>query len=342
MKREAFGVGAWGAFLLALAAALTLCVTLGSVNIAFGDTVRVVRALIGGVKAEGAAASILAHVRIPRVLAAALVGAALALAGAAMQGLLRNPLADGGTLGVSSGAALGAVAAIALGIRFPGLPFAATMVMAVLFAFLSMLLVLSLSYNVDHSFSTHTIILMGVIFSMFAGSFISLLMAFSGEKIKTIAFWTMGSLQGVPYLSVCLLAGVLFLFGSMLFLSARELNALAMGEENAYHLGVPVKRVKLRVLVAVSVLIGVSVAVGGAIGFAGLIVPHTARLLFGPNHRRLLPASAVLGAVFLMLCDLAARTLLSPVELPIGVVTSMLGAVVFVGIFKRKMSGRGA
>ena len=286
-------------------------------------------------KPEGLQASIILSVRLPRVLCVAMTGAALALAGGAMQGLLKNPLADGSTLGVSSGAALGAVIAIAFGVRFPGLPFAGTMVMAILFAFLSLVLILTLAYRLDYSLATNTIILIGVIFSMFVSSLMNIIVTFAADRIQHITFWTMGSLQGASYQNALVLLGALVICGGVILRRAQELNAFAIGEDNARHIGVDVRRVKLVILITVSGLIGVCVSIGGSIGFVGLVTPHIVRMLVGPNHRRLLPASLFGGAVFLMLADLAARTLLNPIELPIGVVTSLVGAVVFVVIFYR-------
>lgn len=319
---------------------MLLCICVGSASIAPGDALGVLwDALLSRESAPGVPRSVILFVRLPRVLCVALVGAALSGCGCAMQGLLKNPLADGSTLGVSAGASLGAVLAIAFGIALPGLPFAGTMVMASLFAFGSLLLTLGLAYRLDHTLSTNTIILVGVIFSMFASSLMSLVIAFAGEKVKTITFWTMGSLSGSSYPNAAALALAFALGFAVLMLRARELNAFALGEDNARHVGVDVKRVKLTVLIASSLLIGACVSVGGTIGFVGLVMPHMMRMLVGPNHVRLLPASALGGAVFLLLCDLVARTLLSPVELPVGVVTSLIGAVVFVQIFARTRSG---
>ena len=346
-------------------AVLCLCVCIGSVSIPLADTLsviwdemryqagRIAAALAGLASAGGAAAgsggtpswlaarpeglqaSIILSIRLPRVLCVAMTGAALALAGGAMQGLLKNPLADGSTLGVSSGAALGAVTAIAFGIRFPGLPFAGTMVMAILFAFLSLVLILTLAYRLDCSLATNTIILIGVIFSMFVSSLMNIIVTFAADRIQHITFWTMGSLQGASYQNALVLFGALVICGGIILRRAQELNAFAIGEDNARHIGVDVRRVKLVILITVSGLIGVCVSIGGSIGFVGLVTPHIVRMLVGPNHRRLLPASLFGGAVFLMLADLAARTLLNPIELPIGVVTSLVGAVVFVVIFYR-------
>ena len=207
--------------------------------------------------------------------------------------------------------------------------------MAMLFAFASMLVILGLAWGMDRSLATHTMILIGVIFSMLVSSLLSLLITFSGEKLRTITYWTMGSLSGKSYAQCGVLAGALVLFGGVLLGCGRELNAFAIGEENALHVGVPVRRVKLAVMAASSALIGVCVSIGGSIAFVGLIIPHVTRMLAGPDHRKLMPLSLVYGAVFLMLADLLARWALSPLELPVGVVTSLIGAVFFLTVFWR-------
>ncbi len=338
MKRigEHFGGWIYALFALVTLCVFFACVCLGSVRIPLADTVRVVRDALRGLSSENALArSVIVPIRLPRVLCVALVGASLSLAGAAMQGLLKNPLADGSTIGVSSGASLGAVLAIAFGITFPRFPFAGTMIMAILFALGSLLIILGLAWRLDCSLSTNTIILIGVIFSMFASSVMSIIITFASDHIKSITFWTMGSLQGSSYRNAAVLAVTLALAGAVLLLHAGELNAFAVGEENARQIGVNVRRVRLTVLIMVSCLIGVCVSIGGTIGFVGLVTPHMVRLIVGPNHRRLLPASLFSGAVFLMLADLVSRTLFAPRELPLGVVTSMVGAVLFVVIYYR-------
>lgn len=312
------------------------CVSLGSVNISLRD---VWNSVFGGEVSRETYRSIIWWTRLPRVLCAGLMGAALSLCGAAMQGLLRNPLADGSTLGVSSGAALGAALSIVLGITIPGLETAGPAAMAMLFAFGSLLLILALAWGIDRSFATHNIILIGVVFTMLVSALLSILITFSGEKLRSITYWTMGSLSGKSYEQAAVLLGGLILFGTPLFLQSRELNAFAVGEENAMHVGVPVRRVKLTVMICASALIGICVSIGGSIAFVGLIIPHMVRLAVGPNHRKLLPLSAFAGSVFLMLADLAARSFLSPLELPIGVVTSLIGAVAFIVIFYRSRKG---
>ena len=314
---------------------MLLCVCAGSVPLSPGETLQILWRGLTGTEAGGSGEAIILRVRLPRVLCVALTGASLSLCGAAMQGLLRNPLADGSTLGVSSGASLGAVLAIVLGMQFPGLPFAGTMVMAMLFAFGSLALILTLAYALDRSLATGTIILIGVVFSMFVSSLMNLLITFAGEKIKSITFWTLGSLSGSTYVNALTLLLALTVCGGVLLALGGALNAFALGEEQAQHLGVSVRRVKLTGMAAVSVLLGVCVSIGGTIGFVGLVIPHMVRLVLGPDHRRLLPASLLAGAVFLLLADLVGRTLLSPIELPIGVVTSLVGAVAFLVIFYR-------
>jgi iron complex transport system permease protein len=335
-RREGFRPLEILAFAAATLLTALLCVCVGSVYIPPATTVAVIwNAIVGLPMPEGVSSAIILAVRLPRVLCVALTGAALSLCGGAMQGLLRNPLADGSTLGVSSGASLGAVIAIAFGVTFPGLPFAGTLLMAMAFGFLSLAAILSLSYRLDGSLSTHTIILVGIVWSMFVSSILSLVITLRSDKVRSIVFWTMGSLQGSDFTDVLLLLGALTLFGGVMLGLSRELNAFAVGEGNARGVGVNVKRVKLLLLVCVSALTGVCVSVGGVIGFVGLVTPHMVRLIVGPNHKRLLPASLFGGAIFLMLSDLAARVLLNPVELPIGVVTSLVGAVAFVILLYR-------
>jgi len=325
---------------LALIGGFLLCVCVGSVRIPLGESLSLLwNGICGRELPDSVYRSILLSIRVPRVLCAALMGAALSLCGAAMQGLLRNPLADGSTLGVSTGAALGAALSIVLGISIPGLPIAGSAAMAMLFAFGSLILILTLAWGIDRNFSTHNIILIGVVFTMLVSALLSILITFAGEKLKTITYWTMGSLTGKSYEQAAVLLGGLVLFGLPLLLQSRELNAFAVGEENAVHVGVPVRRVKLTVMICASALIGICVSIGGSIAFVGLIIPHMVRLALGPNHRTLLPVSVFAGAVFLMLADLAARSVLSPLELPIGVVTSLIGAVVFIVIFYRSRKG---
>ncbi len=340
MKQPKHVFAVYTGLALVLMAVIALCVCEGSVIIPLETTWKIIMEYLqSGSIPKGGTAAILLSVRIPRVFCVALVGASLSLCGAAMQGLLRNPLADGSTLGVSAGASLGAVVSLAFSLSIPRFPLASTMGFAMLFAFVSLMLILSLAYTLDRSLATNSIILIGVIFSMFASSLMSLVISFAGDRICSITFWTMGSLSGANYPSAAILLTALVLCGAVILKHAEELNAFAVGEENAAHIGVNVRRVKLWLLICVSVLIGVCVSIGGSIAFVGLVTPHMARMLVGPNHHRLLPASLFFGAIFLLLADLLARCLLRPVELSIGVVTSLVGAVTFVLIFYRTRKG---
>lgn len=342
MKRRRFGPLSYLLFSGITLLIGCLCVCLGSVSVPVGDALGIFwRALTGSPQdASSSAVAILLTVRLPRVLCVALTGTALSLGGAAMQGLLKNPLADGSTLGVSSGASLGAILAIACGLSFPGLPFAGTMLLSILFAFGSLLLILALAYRLDHSLSTNSIILIGIIYSMFMSSIMSLIITFASERVKQITFWTMGSLSGSTYANAAAILLACLIGGGMILAKAEELNAFAIGEDNARGVGVDVRRTRLILLVAVSILIGVCVSIGGTIGFVGLVTPHICRMLTGPDHHKLLPAVCFGGACFLMLADLLARMLLRPLELHIGVVTSFVGAIVFLGIFYRTRKER--
>ena len=222
MRTERFHLWEYLVFFAVTAAVFCLCVCVGSVNIPLGEIGTVLKnAFLGQPQTNALASSILIPVRIPRVLCVALTGAALSVAGTAMQGLLKNPLADGSTLGVSSGAALGAVIAIAFGVVFPQIPFGATTVMAILFAFLSLMIILGLAYKLDYSLSTNTIILIGVIYSMFVSSAMNIVITFATDKIQSITFWTMGSLQGTGYTDAALLGVTLLLCGGLIFFHAR-------------------------------------------------------------------------------------------------------------------------
>lgn len=320
--------------ILSLLVVFFLCVCIGSVTIPIHNIVSIiVNLILNKPIPEGVAGMIILQVRIPRVLCVAFVGAALSICGAAMQGVLRNPLADGTTIGVSSGASLGAVLAIAFGFSIPGIENGGVVLMAMVFAFISLLFIIALAYKLDCTLSTNTIILIGIIFSMFVSSIISFIITFAGEKVKHIMFWTMGSLADSTYEKALTLFLLLMVFGTIILINAEELNAFAISEDNARNTGVDVKRVKLLMLISVAALIGVCVSIGGTIGFVGLVIPHMMRMITGPNHRKSLPVTLFMGAIFLMLADLLARVILKPLELPIGVVTSFVGSIVFVYIF---------
>lgn len=320
-------------FIIILIISSIICISIGSVSIPFGEVFNIIISKITGNVLSSPNSSIVLNVRIPRVFNVILVGGSLAISGAAMQGLLKNPLAEGGTLGVSAGASLGAVLSIALGITIPNVPFGATVAMAIVFAFISILIVLSLSYKLDFSLSTNTIILLGVIYSMFASSIQSFVIVFAARNLESITSWSLGSLSGSTYTGGFVILFVLLIFGFILYSNSRELDAFAISEENASNIGIDVRKVKFLVMVSISAIIGVSVAFSGTIGFVGLIIPHIMRKIVGPSHRKLLIASLFGGGIFLLFADLIARTIMSPLELPIGVITSFVGSMLFVYIF---------
>lgn len=340
---EAIMIKAFGVLLFL--AIFFFSVSVGSVGFSFTDIVRVLASSLLGIGDTGdipdSIVTIIINVRLPRVILSALVGAALSLSGAVMQGLLKNPLADGSTLGITSGGALGAVISIAAGFNLPFFPNGGLVFMSILFSFLSLLLILTLTYKIDYNISNQTIILTGVIFSMLASSITSLIVSLSGNNLKQVVFWTMGSFSGRGWSYVALMIPF-FIIGAipLLFLS-RELDAFSLGEEQAEYIGVNTKRIKFLILILVSILVGVSVAVSGTIGFVGLVIPHMTRFITGPNHKKLLPVSALFGAGFLMATDLLSRTILSPAELPIGVVTSLIGAILFIYIFYSRTGVKG-
>lgn len=317
--------------------AFLLSVSVGSVGISLSDTARILLNKILGIgnisDIPRNLSVIIEQVRLPRVVLAALVGAALSISGTSMQGLLRNPLADSSTLGVSSCAALGAVLAISTGFQFPLFPYLGIAVISILFAFASFFIIMAFSYQIDRNLSTNTIILTGVIISMFAGSIISFIVSISGEQMKNIVFWTMGSFSGRGWEYVGLVLPFVFIGTVGLLRYSSELNAFALGEEKAGYIGIDTKKVKYRILVFVSILVGVSVSVSGTIAFVGLVIPHITRMLIGPNHKRLMPLSLLTGSTFMIITDLVSRTVLRPSELPIGVVTSLIGSVIFIYIF---------
>ncbi|MFJ3388197.1 FecCD family ABC transporter permease [Lysinibacillus sp. NPDC086135] len=291
--------------------------------------------------ADETAANILWKIRLPRVLLAGLVGASLAIAGAAFQGLLKNPLADPYTLGVSSGASVGAVMTIFFSISIPVVGHFTLPTFSMIGAILTMVAVMGFARIVDHSLKMETLILTGVIFSSFLGSLISLMIALSGEELRQVIGWLLGSvsMRGWPY--VQMIIPFVIIGTIMLWTQRRELNVLLYGEERAKHLGVHVKRSKYIILVGGSMLTGAAVAVSGTIGFVGLVVPHMTRMVWGSDHRHLLPLSFLNGATLLIICDLIARTIIMPRELPIGVITAFIGAPVFSYIFYKQRRSKG-
>lgn len=312
-----------------LVGALVLAVSLGAVSISPGQLLVAPLARLGLSDAPSltpAQEAVLWAIRLPRALLAVGVGGALGLAGALMQGLTRNPLADPGLLGVSSGAALGGAAATVLGGAWSqvGLPVA-----AIVGGLLAWGVVMAVARR-DGAAPISTLLLCGVAVSALASSGTGLLLfVASDEQLRALTFWTLGSLSGASWPRALWVLGALALGLLLTARAARPLNALLLGEAEAAQLGVPVEALKLALTVLVAALVGLSVAFSGFIGFIGLVVPPLARLFVGADQRQVLPLSAILGAGLLTLADLAARTMVAPAELPVGVLTALLGGPFF-------------
>nr|WP_184697609.1 iron ABC transporter permease [Aminobacter aganoensis] len=280
-------------------------------------------------------------IRLPRVILGILVGAALAVSGAVMQGLFRNPLADPGLVGVSAGAGLGAVSVIVLGSTFLA-PFTALLgsYALSLAAFAGGLITTIILYNVatrQGRTSIATMLLAGIALGAMAIALTGILVYMADDRqLRDLTFWQLGSLAGATWMKIAAAGPIIALALAATPFMAKGLNALALGEATASHLGVPVQRLKYVAIVAVSAAIGASVAVSGGIGFIGIVVPHLLRLAIGPDNRYLLPASALLGACLLLLADAVSRTIVAPAELPIGIVTAAVGGPFFLWILLRK------
>lgn len=326
-RRSALRLAALG--LLALLA-LVASVALGPADLSLAQ---VLDALTGG--GTPATRAIVLELRLPRALTAALAGGGLALSGAVFQVLLRNPLAEPYVLGVSGGAAVGAVAALVLGwaARAP-----ATLPLAALGgAALAILLVFRIAAGVGRALDTRVLLLAGVVVGAFFNAIILLLLTLADvESFRSAVFWLMGSLAGADWSAAALLAAYLVPTTAVLLGLARSLDLLALGEETAQYLGARVERVKTVGYFLASLLVAAAVAACGIIGFIGLIVPHAVRLLWGSEHRLVLPASVLGGAAFLLAADTAARTAAAPAELPVGVVTALLGVPLFLVLLVRR------
>ncbi len=279
--------------------------------------------------------SILIDIRLPRVILAGLIGAGLAAVGAVMQGIFKNPLVDSYTLGMSSGAALGAVISIITGISAGIFGLATTGVFAFIGSICTLFFVYSLAYN-KKRMSTNTLLLAGVAVSYFLASVISFLMMLNHGKIQHIVFWTMGSIATASWSKV-LAAAIAIMPGLIILMFfARELNMMAMGEEAAQYLGVRTALIKTILLLVGSIIVGGVVSTGGTIGFVGLIAPHMIRFLTGSDNRSVIPFSALLGAILVILSDTIGRTIIQPAEIPVGIMTSIMGGPFFIYLLRKQ------
>ncbi len=304
---------------------------LGTAEISLGNLWGLVT---GSGHVEETVKMIVLKIRLPRIILAGLVGFSLSLAGLVFQGLLRNPLADPFVLGISSGAAFGAVIGIVLGLGFrfgvPATAFAGALV--------AIYLVMTVGRR-DMGLESSTILLAGVIINAFFTAIIMFFIATAADnRLHTMLFWLYGDLSQSRFSESAVIAPVLLVASITLYGFSRHLNLITAGEETALQLGVDVEKAKLICFLAVSLIIGLVVAFSGLIGFVGLIVPHLGRMIYGSDHRLLMPVSALGGAAFLIAADTLARTVISPSELPVGVITAFLGAPFFVYLLKTRGS----
>lgn len=327
------------AILLVIALLVAAVVSIGLGSHAIAPT-RTIDVLFGGLGDVDRDAIVIRHIRLPRLLAAGLVGAALAVCGVLMQGLFRNPLADPGILGVSSGAALAAAVVIVLGDRiFGATPFHALSLAAFLGAIVATS-ILAMVGRTGGRTDTGTVLLAGLAFAALANALLGLLIFVADDRqLRDLSFWTLGSFGGVSWEKFLFAAPFLAVPLAAVAMLGRALDALAFGEAEARHMGVRVERAKAVAIGVTALGVGASVALVGIVGFVGVVVPHVLRLAVGPAHRPLLWLSAIAGALLTVLADLVARTVVAPAELPIGVLTAIVGAPIFLHLVLKRRGG---
>jgi len=324
-----------------LLAAMVFSAGKGSADIGFMDSMKI---LLSRLPVIGKAidinnlpdtySTIIFSLRLPRILTAVLCGTGLSICGVLFQGMFRNPMADPYVLGISSGAVLGAAIAFVIGTQASLFNFG----LVPLFAFAGAIIATTVVYLIAQKkghLSTNILILSGIAIGFLCSSLISLIIIASREQAQRIIFWTLGSMTGSSWNTVLVMLPFILIGSLVLLLNAGNLNILSTGDETAVSLGINASSLKKLLLVVASLVTAVSVCFCGTIGFVGLIIPHAVRFITGPDHRRLMPISALAGALFLLLCDTAARTLFAPQEIPIGVITSLLGVPFFISLLVR-------
>jgi iron complex transport system permease protein len=307
------------------------CIGAGAVSIRPGDVFQI---LAGAIK-EGTDYIIVMNFRLPRVILAALIGGGLAAAGTAFQGMFRNPLADPFVVGASGGAALGATVAIAFGISIQIGAFN-TVPVAAFFGSIAAVFLVYLIAESGESASTVSLLLAGTALSTILSSAVSLIMLLSDKTLHETYTWLLGGLSGRSWKDLTGTAPFILTGSLALWLLSRPLDALASGEKTAKSLGLPIKKTRALIVLMASLTTAASVAAGGIIGFVGLVAPHIARIFFGSSHRRLIPASMLTGALLLMTADVLARTIVAPMELPAGIITSVTGGAFFLYLLKTR------
>ncbi len=317
----------------------------GSIHISIEECFRIIGSHIPGINKwihmediKASHVTIVMNLRLPRMILALFAGMGLSVAGCVYQGVFSNPMADPYLLGVSSGAALGATVAILFQTTGSFLAFGSVSIMAFLGAILVLLFVFNMAKS-NGKLPTITLILSGIAINYFISSFIALLMLFNRKQLESVYFWTLGSFKDASWMKIVFIAVVVFSMVFFIYRYYRELNMIMVDEEQAHTLGVSTEKVKKTLLIAASFMVAVIVATCGIIGFVGLITPHAARIIVGPNHKRLIPFSMVLGGVFMVLSDTLARSLLHNAEISVGIITALFGVPFFlILLLKNKKS----
>lgn len=327
--------------LILLICSILLSINVGYISIPFTNILKVFLTNTPGINrlfsfsVSSTETALILQLRFPRALCAALVGAALSIAGAAYQGLFRNPMADPYTIGASSGAALGAASAVIFGLGATILGISTRPLFAFIGCLVTVLGVYTIS-RVGNKVPMQTLLLSGIAVSILFASIVSAYTALFPDQFRQTAFWILGSFSYVEWID--LWSAVPFIIGGsiVIYLFARDLNLLSLGESEATHLGVNLEKMKKIILVATAFVTAAAVSVGGVIAFVGLIIPHVSRMVFSPDHRVLLVSSALMGATFLVLCDTLSRIVIAPTELPVGVITAVCGGPFFLYLLQRK------
>ncbi|MBZ0182744.1 MAG: iron ABC transporter permease [Melioribacteraceae bacterium] len=317
-------------FFLSLILLLTIltALSIGSVTISFVD---IIKSFFGS-DTESLSSDIIFKIRLPRIILALAVGGGLSVAGAVFQAILMNPLAEPYILGISSGGTFGAVLAMVLGLSFLGVQ---------AFAFIGALIVIGIVFLIGKRFGElepNVMLLSGVMVGAFFSAIILLMINFLNESLRTAIFWLMGNLSLASGENVYYILGISILISFVLSINSQKYNILSLGDEQAAHLGLDTKVIKTVTYVSASILVGAIVSVSGIIGFVGLIIPHLCRLIFGIDNRIIIPASFFIGSSYLILTDTLARYIISPVEIPVGAVTAIIGAPIFIYLLRKRFN----
>lgn len=322
--------------------AIGLFSNIGTANVSISDTFKIIGSKIPIInkyidvsEISDSYQTIILSIRLPRVLLGVLVGASLSTAGATFQGMLKNPMADPYIIGISSGAALGATICIVFKLDFNIFGISSLSLLAFIGALFSVLIVYNIA-KVKNKVYTTTLLLAGVAIGQFFTAIMSFLMVIYSKDMTKIIYWTLGSLAGKGWSPIIKISIPTILSILLINIFARDLNILLIGEESAHSLGVEVEKTKIYILVLGTFMTSMVVSVSGIIGFVGLIIPHIVRIMFGPDHKILLPCSALIGGIFMIFTDTIARTIVSPMEVPVGIITALFGGPFFIYLLRKK------